>query len=177
MSTNPFAPPGAPTRDIDGPGVARVAKPVSAWLLQFACAIGITAVFAVIALSVKAMLLSDTMRWSVAAAHVAVDCAVMIWLAAAFVGAQRRTRYGRPLGLTVIGALFLLATGVFVRMMAADVQAGVPGAYLLGQGIGGAVLPLLCAWWWRAFGFSKGARAWFGTVPAPGARQAVRAAA
>lgn len=161
MSIHPFAPPGAPTADIDGPGAVRVAKPVSAWLLQFACAIGITAVFAVIALTVKAMLLADAMRWSIAATHLAVDCAFMAWFLAAFVGAQRRARYGRPLGLSVIGALFLLLTGMLVFMMTRDARAGASGAYLLGEGVGGVLLPLVCAWWWHAFGHSKAARAWF----------------
>ena len=168
MTTNPFAPPRASPAGIDGPGAARVTKPLSAWLLQFTCAIGISALTAVIALSVKAILLSDHVRWSTAATHLAVDAVFLAWLVAAFVGAQRRARYGRHLGLTVIGALFLLLSGTLVLMMTKDARAGVSGASLFGESVGGVLLPLLCVWWWRAFAYSKSARAWFDAGPALG---------
>jgi hypothetical protein len=168
MSTNLFAPPRAPTPYIDGAGPVRVAKPVSAWLLQFACAIGITALNAVIALSIKAMLLSDHVRWLASATHLAIDGVFMVWLVAAFVGIQRRARYGRPLGLTVIGALFLLSAGLLVIVLTREARIGVSGAYLLGECVGGALVPLLCAGWWRAFGHSKAARTWFDVGRMPG---------
>jgi hypothetical protein len=161
MNMNPFTPPRAAVADIDAPGAARITKPMSVWLVQITSALGITALTAIIAMTVDRMLMADHVRWVAAMAHLAIDAGLLMAFTAAFVGAQRRASYGRRLGLALIGLLFLLFLAVIVLMQMKDAQQGLPGAYVVGELAGGSIWLLLCVWWWRAFGYSKASRAWF----------------
>jgi hypothetical protein len=125
------------------------------------CAVGITGLAWVIATTVNRIVVSDHVRWTAATVHLAIDVALLVWLTSVFVGTQRRARYGRWLGLALIGVLFLLFVAAIGLVAWGDARSSRSGAYLLGEISSGSILPLLCILWWRRFGYSKAARAWF----------------
>ena len=166
MLRNPFAPPRA---DLDNALIARRTKPVTVWLLQ-------AIALAIVALTLY-VLLPQLVDATVHGAGFAdwdnpvflKRLAILALFASALVGAQFRGRAGRLSGLAAIAAL--LVVGVYALVLAANdlltrplsAWSGFEDAMLV------VVLALLVALvaWFRAFGYSPPARAWFAPDPTP----------
>lgn len=164
MNTHRYAPPGARTAE---PGLPAAPRPVSAWLLQLACAVGIAGMFGVIAMTIQRISMVEHVRWGFAAWHLAIDAAVLAWCALVFVGTQRRRPFGRRLGLALIAALFLVYAAGLARTGLEAVRRGMPAGFTAEEWMFGVLALLLCGWWCRSFGWSKASRAWFCEERAP----------
>ena len=158
MSTNPYAPPRTRMAESDAP---KVARPVSAWLLQLASAIFVAGMFWAIATTVARIVTADRVRWSVVGGYLVVDAAILAWCLVAFVGTQRRANIGRRLGIALIVGFFALYVVTTVRTHLANEQRGLADPFGAADAVRTGIGLLVCAAWCFHFGFSKASRAWF----------------
>ena len=161
MEANPFSPPRSHVADT-APLLVAATKPVSVWVSQV-----VGAILACAALYGLVKALAPDSHFSIfhMAIVVAIQVAVMAFFLAIVIGAQRRARYARWMGLLLIGAILvysIVRTVAALRLLGATVGAGVPEQ--AGAVVGAVLIVLLTGAWFRAYGFTKRARAWFGLL-------------
>lgn len=166
MDSNRYAPPLAAIDATDEPATPTfmdaAPKPVAALLLQILCAAGV-----VWALYLLATMLGQVagaariVRWWPLLLGVLVCGLLLAWFGFTLVGIQRRTNYGRRLGLTVLAILLLSVVVSLVPLLIAGDRPGVATAYRVGQFFGCALWLFLIGAWINKFALSKKARAWF----------------
>lgn len=152
MSThNPYTPPAATVSDAPL-RVAIASKPVSVWLLQIVCGLAVFVILNAVPRSFA--------KWSAAPpgdiARVALLIAVLLELLVAslfawtIVAAQRRSQFGRWLGVFMMAILISIVAFAFSN-------AGILGRFTV---TASALAPLGLLLYFPAF--SKRARAWYG---------------
>ncbi len=161
MQANPFSPPLSHVADT-APPLAAATKPVSVWVTQV-----VGAILACAALYGLVKALAPDRHVSVLQVTfvVVIQAAVTAFFLAIVIGAQRRARYARWLGLLLIGAILaysLVRTVAALRLLGVTVGAGVPEQ--VGAVVGSGAIALLTGAWFRAYGFTKRAKAWFGLL-------------
>ena len=164
MQANPFSPPLSNVADTAPPPLAAVAKPASVWVTQVVGALLACAAFYGL---VKGLAPARQMSMFQTAFVVVVQAVVTAFFLAIVIGAQRRARYARWMGLLLVGAILvysLVRIVVEVRLLAAAAGDGVPEH--VGAVVGAGLVALLTGAWFRAYGFGKRAKAWFGLLPA-----------
>lgn len=167
---NPYAPPLAPVDQAPPPSLSKARKPISAWLVQlFAVA---ACVLLTVGLFRFASWLLPNRGLGGAGARVLLEFAWRVVALAAAIGAlvgiQRRSGYGRLLGLAWIALMFagwFYRGFVFKDPSAAPYADPARTAEKAGEFIAAVLVLALHVWWFRAFGFSEKARTYFRRAP------------
>lgn len=153
---NPYSPPTAAVTDAVPPA-AVVRKPVSVWLLQVVCGLAALAVLFVFVAGIvdwRATSPGDNRRHVLLASmfFLLLIVAVLVW---ALIAAQRRSQFGRWLGVFLLGSVI----AILILIVSKSTVAGQESfTSVLG---GGAVVFTPTALLLYFSAFSKRARAWY----------------
>ena len=164
MPANPFSPPLSNVADTAPPPLPAVAKPASVWVTQVVGALLACAAFYGL---VKGLAPAYPASVFQIAFVVAIQSAITAFFLAIVIGAQRRARFARWMGLLLVGAILvysLVRIVVEARLLGATIGDGVPEH--VGAVVGAGLVALLTGAWFRAYGFGRRAKAWFGLLPA-----------
>lgn len=162
MSTNPFSPPLSAVADMAPATLPPAKKPVSVWITQLVGAI--LACAAAYGL-VKGLSPGGHASMFQIAFVVVIQGALTAFLLAVVIGAQRRTRYGRWMGLALVGLILVyVVVRSLLQLRLLTVMTGNEVSYQTGAFFGSLVVALLVGAWFRAFGFSPRSKAWFGLL-------------
>jgi hypothetical protein len=163
MPSNPFEPPQSFVAD--APLDMALRKPTSIWLLQLlAGAIGIVFLGVSVRLTLN-FIGRPGFGWAAAFPHYLLDLGTLAWTGLAIIGSQRRSAYGRRLGLALIGTLLVIDI-VIVYFGSGTVahEARIrPPAFEVDRAmlVTATLLIALIVLLFRYFGYSDGSRAWF----------------
>ncbi len=135
-------------------------KPLAVLLMQILCGAGVVYEIGMTVVSFFLMPGGPAMM-VVHLFSLAFTAAMVAWFGCAFLGAQRGETYGRLLGLSVLIVLALFISGMVFTTLEAVGGTGRSDIRRTALMAGGGVLLAAIAWWIRAYGFSKAARAWF----------------
>lgn len=135
--------------------ITKLAKPVSAWLLQILAAVG-SVMYTVGAGRLTLFLLQNQSRLDQLAFHILWRLLAVALGIAAVTAIQRRSVYARASGLAYLALLL----AIVIDATSLDMQA--VGPTFLGQLLANAAMLGLIGYWSYAFGFSKTARNYFG---------------
>ena len=177
MPRNPFSPPAAGVfpgfRATASPFERRVLarKPWSAWILKAVATILARIIVLGMFRSLMSLLAASRVRWDAVIAFLAADAAIVMSLAHAVLGTQRRAASGRRLGLVCIGPIFLLTCYRVIQLeTAGDLLLARPPGAAEGEFAGKVLVAILVGGWFFAFGFSKKARRSFASAPSAPSR-------
>jgi hypothetical protein len=155
---NPSAPPVSEVADAVAPP-SKVRKPVSVWLLQIVCVL--------MALLIVPLLAIGYENWRAASgiARIAILIGMLITLLVAtllvwaVIAAQRRSQFGRWLGVIVMGSIVAIAIFIIVS---AEPNAHMPDAAIAVFFAVVSLIALAATSLLFSSAFSKRARAWYG---------------
>lgn len=155
MQQNPYSPPKSSVAE-EGPRLAP--RPFAVWLLSLFLLIG-AAMFAIgVArfLGLAVFRFTELTDRGALAAAIAWRLALGVAFVAALIGIFRRRSWGRWVGILVIASIAVASIFMSDKAVYADDAERTGG--LTFRFI---VLPLLAAWWIRAFGFAPKAKRYF----------------
>lgn len=162
MSSNPFSPPLSPVADVAPAALPVAKKPVSVWITQLVGAI--LACAAAYGL-VKGLRPDGHFSMFRVAFVVVIQGALTAFLLAIVIGAQRRARYSRWMGLVLVGMILVyVVVRSLLQLRLLIVMTGNEVPSQAGAFIGASSVALLVGAWFRAFGFSPRSKAWFGLL-------------
>ena len=176
MQNNLFAPPRAIVADVNAPA-PELAKPKAVWLLQGVAVLLIVGL-AVAALGCVAIAFWHESHpgWPFALVSCAIDGLLLFGVVLVLAGSKRRHPLGRRLGLILIALLILSTTAWaaidvwFILFFRSTISRG--GPYGVAELVLQLAVVVALVWWFRMFGYSPQALAWFGLParPAPALR-------